>query len=98
MFGFHLSSDGFSTANYILHKTCPSSLLLLYFISNSSFISKFITLFGIPMFHLLRKFSYIKYFPNMKKRMWIGVLFLFLHELVSFIISNQIEHSTLTYE
>ena len=28
----------------------------------------------------------------MKKRMWIGVLFLFLHELVSLIISNQIEH------
>ena len=31
----------------------------------------------------------------MKKRMWIGVLFLFLHELVSLIISNQIEHTSL---
>ena len=28
----------------------------------------------------------------MMKRMWIGVLFLFLHELVLFMISNQIEH------
>ena len=28
----------------------------------------------------------------MMKRMWIGVLFLFLHELVSLIIGNQIEH------
>ena len=90
LFGFHLSSDGFSTANYILSRTCPSSLILLYFISNPSFISNLITLFGIPLFHLLRKFSFIKYFPNMKKRMWIGVLFLFLHELVSLIISNQI--------
>ena len=98
LFGFHLSSDGFSTANYILRKTCPSSLILLYFISNPSFISNFITLFGIPLFHLLRKFSFIKYFPNMKKRMWIGVLFLFLHELVSLIISNQIEHTTLACE
>ena len=80
LFGFHLSSDGFSTANYILHKTCPSSLALLYFISNPSLVSNFITLFGIPLFHLLRKFSFIKYFSNMKKRMWIGVLFLFLHE------------------
>ena len=92
LFGFHLSSDGFSTANYILRKTCPPSLILLYFISNPSFISNLITLFGIPLFHRLRKFSSTKYFPNMKKRMWIGVLFLFLHELVSLIISNQIEH------
>ena len=98
LFGFHLSSDGFSTTNYILRKTCPSSLILLYFISNPSFISNFITLFGIPLFHLLRKFSFSKYFPNMKKRMWIGVLFLFLHELVSLIISNQIEHTTLACE
>ena len=30
--------------------------------------------------------------------MWIGVLFLFLHELVSLIISNQIEHTTLACE
>ena len=75
LFGFHLSSDGFSTANHILRKTCPSSsLILLYFISNPSFISNFITLFGIPLFHLLKKFSCTKYFPNMKKRMWIGVL------------------------
>ena len=96
LFGFHLSSDGISTANYILRKTCPSSLILLYFISNPSFISNFITLFGIPLFHLLRKFSFTKYFPNMKKRMWIGVLFLFLHELISLIISNQIQHTTLT--
>ena len=98
LFGFHLSSDGFATANYILHKTCPSSLILLYFISNPSFISNFITLFGIPLFHLLRKFSLTKYFPNMKKRMWIGALFLFLHELVSLVISNQIEHTTLACE
>ena len=98
LFGFHLSSDGFSTANYILRKTCPSSLILLYFIINPSFISNFITLFGIPLFHLLRKFSFTKYIPNMKKRMWIGVLFLFLHELVSLIISNQIEHTTLACE
>ena len=92
LFGFHLSSDGFSTANHALRKTCPSSLILLYFISNPSLVSNFITLFGIPLFHVLTKFSFIKYFPNMKKRMWIGVLFLFLHELVSLIISNQIEH------
>ena len=98
LFGFYLSSDGFSTANYILRKTCPSSLILLYFISNPSFISNFITLFGIPLFHFLKRFSFTKYFPNMKKRMWIGVLFLFLHELVSLIISNQIEHTILACE
>ena len=98
LFGFHLSSDGFSTANYILRKRCPSSLILLYFISNPSFISNLITLFGIPLFHLLRKFSFTKYFPNMKKKMWIGLLILFLHELISLIVSNQIEHTTLACE
>ena len=92
LFGFHLSSDGFSTVNYILRKTCPSSLILLTFISNPSYILYFITLFGIPLFHFLRKFAFAKYFPNMKKRMWIGVLFLFLHELASLIISNHIKH------
>ena len=96
--GFHLSSDGFYTANYILCKKCPSSLILLYFISNPSFISNFITLFGILLIHLLRKISFTKYFPIMKKRMWIGILFLFLHELVSLIISNQIVHTTLECE
>ena len=30
----------------------------------------------------------------MKKRIWLGLLLLFLHELASLIISNQIEHST----
>ena len=94
LFGFHLSGDEFSTTNHILHKTCPSTLVLLYFTSNPSFISNFITVFGIPLFHLLRNFSFAKYFPNMKKRMWLGLLFLFLHELVSLIISNQIERST----
>ena len=94
LFGFHLSSDGFSTANHIFRKTCPSSLILLFFISNPSFVSNCITLFGIPLFHLLRKFSFTRYLPNMKKRMWLGLLLLFLHELASLIISNQIEHST----
>ena len=53
------------------------------------------------MFHLLRKFPighFQKYFPNMKKRMWIGVLFLFLNELTSLIINNQIEYNTLACE
>ena len=34
----------------------------------------------------------------MMKRMWIGVLLMFLHESVSLIISDQIEHTTLAYE
>ena len=97
LFGFHLSSDGFSTANHILRKTCPSSLILLFFISNPSFISNVITLFGIPLFHHLRKFSFTKYLPNMKKRMWLGLLLLFLHELTLLIINNQID-STLGCE
>ena len=94
LFGFHFSSDGFFTASNILHKTCPSSLILLFFVSNPTFLSILITLTGIPLFHLLRKFSFEKYFPNMKKRMWFGLLFLFMHELASLIISNQIKSTS----
>ena len=77
LFGFYLSSDEFSTANHILRKTCPSSLILLFFISNPSFVSHCITLFGIPLFHLLRKFSFTRYLPNMKKECGLDYYFCF---------------------
>ena len=90
LFGFHLSNDGFSTSSHVLHKSCPSSLILLYFISNPSFITDIVTLFGVPVFHVILKSSLGKYIPNMIKRMWFGILLLFLQELVSLIINNQI--------
>ena len=90
LFGFHLSSDGFSTTNHILSKSCPSSLMLLCFISNPSFFSHAITLVGIPVFHLFIKSSLEKYFPNMLKRMWFGLLLLCLHELCSLIVNIEV--------
>ena len=92
LFGFHLSSDGFSTTNHILSKSCPSSLMLLVFISNPSFISDVITLVGIPVFHLFIKSSLGKYFPNMLKRMWFGLLLLCLHELCSLIVNIEVDY------
>ena len=86
LFGFHLSSDGFSTTNHILSKSCPSSLMLLGLIANPFFTSDVITLVGIPVFHLFMKSSLGKYFPNMLKRMWFGLLLLCLHELFSLIV------------
>ena len=92
LFGFHLSNDGFSTSSHVLHKSCPSSLILLYFISNPSFLTDIVTLFGVPVFHVLLKSSLGKYIPNMIKRIWFGILLLFLQELVSLIINNQISY------
>ena len=89
LFGFHLSSDGFSTTNHILRKSCPSSLSLLLLIANPSLISDIITLFGIPVF---TKSSLGKYFPNILKRMWFGLLLLFFHELSSLIINSQVSY------
>ena len=89
LFGFHLSSDGLTTSSHILHKSCPSSLMLLFFIANPSLISDLITLFGIPVF---TKSSLRKYFPNMLKRMWFGLLLLFFHELSSFVINTQVSY------
>ena len=97
LFGFHLSSDEFSVNNHVLYKSCPSSLALLYFIGNPSILTDVITLVGIPVFHVLLKSSFGKYVPNMIKRMWFGMLLLFLQELVSLIIANQISYINCEY-
>ena len=97
LFGFHLSSDEFSVNNHVLYKSCPSSLALLYFISNPSILTNIITLVGIPVFHVLVKSSFGKYVPNMIKRMWFGMLLLFLQELVLLIIANQISYINCEY-
>ena len=47
------------------------------------------------MFHLLRKFSLTKYFPNEENNVEYCYCFL---QLVSLIISNQMEHTTLACE
>ena len=98
LFGFHLSSDGFSTTSHILSKSCPSSLMLLAFIANPSFFSDVITLVGIPVFHLLMKTSLEKYFPNMLKRMWFGLLLLCLQELLTMVIHSQVNLSNCVLE
>ena len=95
LFGFHLSSDGFSTSSHILSKSCPSSLTLLLLVGNPSLISDLITLIGIPVFHLLIKSSLGKYYPNMLKRMWFGLVLLFFHELSSLIINSQVIYTKL---
>ena len=97
LFGFHLSSDEFSVNNHVLYKSCPSSLALLYFIGNPSILTNIITLVGIPVFHVLVKSSFGKYVPNMIKRMWFGMLLLFLQELVLLIIANQISYINCEY-
>ena len=90
LFGFHLSSDGLSTSDHILYKSCPSSLILLYLIGNPSFLSQIITIFGIPLFHVLLKSSLGKYTPNMIKRMWFGTFLLFVQDIVSLIINSHV--------
>ena len=97
LIGFHLSGDGFSTVSQILHKTCPSSLILLMIISNPNIALNILTFLSIPLFYLLVKSSLKKWIPNMMKRMWFGLLMLFIQEVLSLIIYKQIEHSTCGY-
>ena len=97
LFGFHLSGDGFSTVNQILHKTCPSSLMLMLIISNPAIPLSILTFVCIPLFYLLVKSPLKKWIPNMMKRMWFGLLILFIQEVLSLIIYKQIEHSTCGY-
>ena len=77
LFGFHFSSDEYSTSNHILYRSCPSSFILLYFIGNPTFLSIFITFLGIPIFHALKMSTIRKYISNMIKRMWFGSILLF---------------------
>ena len=65
-------------------------MTLLLLVGNPSLISDLITLVGIPVFHLFIKSSLGKYFPNMLKRMWFGLVLLFFHELSSLIINSQV--------
>ena len=94
LFGYHLSGDGFSTVNQILHKTCPSSLILLMVISNPTIPLSILTFFCIPLFYVLAKSPLKKWIPNMMKRMWFGLLMLFIQDVLSLIIYKQIEPST----
>ena len=91
LFGFHLSGDGFSTVNQILHKTCPSSLILLLVISNPTIPLSILTFFSIPLFYVLAKSPLKKWIPNMMKRMWFGLLMLFIQDVLSLIIYKQVE-------
>ena len=95
LFGFHLSSDGFSTSSHILSKSCPSSVTLLLLLGDPFLISDVIILVGIPLLHLFIKSSLGKYFPNMLKRMWFGLVLLFFHELSSLIINSQVIYTKL---
>ena len=92
LFGFHLSSDGFSSSNHVLSKSCPSSLILLYIIGDPALLAVIISLFGIPIFRVLAKSSLGIYIPNMLKRMWFGTALLLLKELASLIIYNQVSY------
>ena len=73
LFGFHLSSDGFSTTNHVLQKTCPSSSTLLLLIGNPSVVLNIFTLLGIPILHLFLK---RKYFPNNEEEnvVWLSTV------------------------
>ena len=93
LFGFCLSSDGFSNTSHVLMKSCPSSLMLLLLVGNPSLISDVIILVGIPVFHLFIKSSLGKYFPNIMKRMWFGLLLLCLQEFCSLVINFQVNTS-----
>ena len=95
LFGFHLSSNVFSTSSHILSKSCPSSVTLLLLVANPFLVSDVITLVGIPLLHLFNKSSLGKYFPNMLKRMWFGLMLLFFHELSSLIINSQVIYTKL---
>ena len=97
LFGFHLSGDGFSNVSQILHKTCPSSLILLLIISNPTIPWSILTFLSIPLFYLLVKSPLKKWIPNMMKRMWFGLLMLFIQDVLSLIIYKQIEPSTCGY-
>ena len=69
-FGFHLSGFGYSFMGQLMQKQCPA--LWAWVLSEPLFIGLLVAIIGVPLGILMKK-NYPKCYPNMLKRMGIGL-------------------------
>ena len=72
--GFHLSSHGYQLSNRLMQNECPSFWVLML-VGEPAHLTTLTIVIGIPLYQLARHCCYSQmYFPNMLKRMGIGLL------------------------
>ena len=82
--GFHLSAHGYSIVSQLMREQCPSKMALVI-LGDPMLLTFFTVLLGVPL-HQLIKHWYKGIFPNMLKRMGLGLLCCFLKSVVEIII------------
>ena len=82
LFGFHITGDGYSFASYTMKTMgCPTIEPFSLFIMNPQHIPSLIVLFGVPCYHLLKKYRYLR-FTSLLTKMWIGLLLCLVNEML----------------
>ena len=81
LLGIHLSEHGYSVLKQLLRKQCPSHWVGL-FNGDPMHFTLIVIIFGVPLFQLCARCCGRKYFPNMLKRMGIGIFLCLVKEVV----------------
>ena len=82
LFGFHITGDWYSFASYTMKTMgCPTIVPFSLFIMNPQHIPSLIVLFGVPCYHLLKKYRYLR-FTSLLTKMWIGLLLCLVNEVL----------------
>ena len=73
LLGFHLSGHGYTLSDQLMRRECPSFWVLMM-VGDPLHLSTLTILLGIPMYQFLTRRYFQRYFPNMLKRMGLGLL------------------------
>ena len=83
---FYLSSNGYQLSRYLMFNECPSFWVLMLVGEPAHFTTLTIVI-GIPLYQLARHCCYSqRYFPNMLKRMGLGLLCCLAKEIIELVL------------
>ena len=91
--GFHLSSHGNQLSKRLMENECPSFWVFILVCKPAHFSTLTIVI-GIPLYQLAHRYSWFcqKNFPNMLKRMGLGILCCLAKEIIELIL-QAIQHN-----
>ena len=87
LIGFHLSGHGYSILNQLMKKHCPHHWFIALFSGNPMQVVLLTIIVGV-LVHRLLVYFIPKYFPNMLKRMGLGLLCCFLKVVTEITIQS----------
>ena len=91
--GFHLSGHGYSLSDQLMRRECPSFWILML-VGNPTLLSTLIILIGVPLHQLLAFHCCQRYFPNMLKRLGLGLLCCLLKAICEIVLQATQTNST----